>query len=70
MFAILTARGHTHELLPRIQLLCDEGLAGLAEDPLFYKLVAVGIVSDLQARRHPIDILDQMVVEKWRPALD
>ncbi len=57
-------------LLPLIQFLRDERLAGLAKNPFLNKLVTLGVVFDLQARRDPIHVLNQMVVEERRSPLD
>lgn len=57
-------------LLPLIQFLRDERLAGLAKNPFLNKLVTLGVIFDLQARWDAIHVLNQMVVEERRSPLD
>lgn len=69
-FVCQKIKGHTHMLLPLIQLLRDERLAGLAKNPFLNELVTLGVVFDLQARRDAIHVLNQVVVEERRSPLD
>lgn len=52
-----------------VNLATDERLARLTKDVLFYQLIRVPIIPELEAWWNTIDIFDQTIVKEWRPSL-
>ena len=57
-------------LLALIKLLCDERLTGFAQDPLLYEFVLIRTIFNFETRRNPVDVLHQVMIEKWGTTFD
>lgn len=57
-------------LFPLVELIGDERLAGLAENPLLHQCVTLRVVLDLEAWWDAVDIFHEVVIQEGCPAFD